>query len=193
MNMNFIDFIRSDVEQLLQSEYPVYFYWDRMKSIDHPYIVYQTEDLELPHKLDENYCRLLDNAIEVYDYSTMNSIYRNFEFKPLLPKLDSVYCNNEKEIDILFYGLMTSRRQSIIRNLNLNVYCLDSLTLDEMKLLIPKSKWVLSIGSASNIHNDLLRVTPALNLGANIMLEHTQEMWYDDYLQQYFNDRIQFI
>lgn len=191
--MNFIDFIRSDVAQLLQSEYPIYFYWDRMKSIDHPYIVYQTEDLELPHKLDENYCRLLDNAIAVYDYSTMNSIYRNFEFKPLLPNLDSVYCDTEKEIDILFYGLMTSRRQSIIHNLNLNVYCLDSLTLDEMKLLIPKSKWVLSIGSASNIHNDLLRVTPALNLGANIMLEHTQETWYDDYLRRYFNDRIQFI
>jgi hypothetical protein len=191
--MNFIDFIRLDIEQLLQSEYPVYFYWDRMKSIDHPYVVYQTEDLELPHKLDTMYCRLLDNAITVYDYSSMNSIYRNFEFKPLLPNLDSIYCNNEKEIDILFYGLMTPRRQSIIQNLNLNVHCVDSLALNEMKLLISKSKWVLSIGSASNIHNDLLRVTPALNLGANIMLEHTQETWYDDYLQQHFKNRIQFI
>lgn len=191
--MNFIDFIRLDIEQLLQSEYPVYFYWDRMKSIDHPYVVYQTEDLELSHKLDVNYCRLLDNAQKVYDYSTMNSIYRNFEFKPLLPNLDSVYSDDIKEIDILFYGLMTPRRESIIHSLNLNVYCVDYLTLDEMKSLIPKSKWVLSIGSASNIHNDLLRVTPALNLGANIILEHTQETWYDDYLQQHFKDRIQFI
>lgn len=191
--MNFIDFIRLDVEQLLQSEYPVYFYWDRIKSINHPYVVYQTEDLELEHKLDADYCRLLDNAIAVYDYSTMNSIHRNFEFKPLLPELDSNYYDSEKEIDILFYGLMTPRRQSIIHSLNLNVYSVDLLTLDEMKILIPKSKWVLSIGSASNIHNDLLRVTPALNLGANIMLEHTQETWYDDYLQKYFKDRIQFI
>ena len=191
--MQFIDFIRLDIENLLQSEYPVYFYWDRMKSINHPYIVYQTEDLDLPNKLDADYCRLLDNAIAVYDYSTMNSTHRNFEFKPLLPNLDSSFHNNKTEIDILFYGLMTPRRQSIIHSLNLNVYAVDSLTLDELKDLIIKSKWVLSIGSESNIHNDLLRVTPALNLGANIILEHTQEIWYDKYLKKHFKNRIKFI
>jgi hypothetical protein len=191
--MQFIDFIRLDIERLLQSEYPVYFYWDRLLHPDHPYIVYQTEDLELTDKLDANYCRLLDNAKTVYDYSTMNSIYRNFEFKPLLPELDSNYYDIEKQIDILFYGLMTPRRQSIIHSLNLNVYSVDSLTLDEMKILIPKSKWILSIGSESNIHNDLLRVTPALNLGANIMLEETHETWYNDFLKEHFSNRIQFI
>lgn len=191
--MQFIDFIRLDIERLLQSEYPVYFYWDRMKSIDHPYIVYQTEDLELPHKLDADYCRLLDNAVMVYDYSILNSSYRNFEFKPLLPSLSSSFHGNETEIDILFYGLMTPRRQSIIQNLNLNVYAVDSLTLDELEILIPKSKWILSIGSASNIHNDLLRVAPALNLGANVMLEETQETWYNDFLKEHFSNRIQFI
>jgi len=191
--MQFIDFIRLDVEQLLQTEYPIYFYWDRMKSIDHPYIVYQTEDLEVPYKLDADYCRLLDNAVMVYDYSILNSSYRNFKFKPLLPNLKSTFHDNETEIDILFYGLMTPRRQSIIQNLNLNVHAADSLTLDELKDLISKSKWVLSIGSTSNIHNDLLRVTPALNLGANIMLEHTQETWYDKYLEKHFKNRIQFI
>lgn len=191
--MYFTEFIRLDIQRLLQSEYPVYFYWDRMNSINHPYVVYQTEDLELPHKLDEDYCRLLDNAVMVYDYSILNSNYRNFEFKPLLPDLNSLFHGNETEIDILFYGLMTSRRQSIIQNLNLNVYAVDSLTLDELKILIPKSKWVLSIGSASNIHNDLLRVAPALNLGANIMLEETQETWYNDFLKEHFSNRIQFI
>ena len=60
--MYFIDFIRSDIEQLLESEYPVYFYWDRSKSIDHPYVVYQTEDLELPEKLDVQYELFLNNA-----------------------------------------------------------------------------------------------------------------------------------
>lgn len=191
--MYFTEFIRLDIQKLLQSEYPIYFYWDRMNSINHPYVVYQTEDLELPHKLDADYCRLLDNAVMVYDYSILNSNYRNFEFKPLLPDLNSLFHGNETEIDILFYGLMTSRRQSIIQNLNLNVYAVNSLTLDELKILIPKSKWVLSIGSASNIHNDLLRVAPALNLGANIMLEETQETWYNDFLKEHFSNRIQFI
>lgn len=191
--MFFTDYIRKDIQQLLQVEYPIYFYWDRQIIPDHPYVVYQTEDLELDHKLDSDYNRLLDNAITVYDYSIMNSSIRNFEFKPLLPNLKSKYCTEKKEIDILFYGLMTPRRQSIIDSLNLNVYFRELLTFDEMKELIPKSNWVLSIGSASNIHNDLLRVTPALNLGGNILLEHTQEIWYDKYLQKNFKKRIQFI
>jgi len=191
--MMFTDFIRRDIKRLLKTKYPIYFYWDRQLIPDHPYVVYQTEDLELNHKLDTEYERLLNNAVKVYDYSMMNSSYKDFEFKPFLPNLKSKYCEEKKEIDILFYGLMTPRRQSIIDDLKLNVCYRQFLTLDEMKELIPKSKWVLSIGSASNIHNDLLRVTPALNLGGNILLEHTQETWYDEYLQKNFKNRIQFI
>ena len=192
--MYFIDFIRSDIEQLLESEYPLYFYWDRSKSIDHPYVVYQTEDLEIPEKLDVQYELFLNNAKHVYDYSEINLTYRNSEFKPLLPKLDlAIPADTEKDIDVLFYGILTPRRQTIIDSLGHSVCYKQNLTLTEMQELIPRSKWVLSIGSYSNLHNDLLRITPALNLGANIMLEETQETWYNDFLKTNFKNRIQFI
>ena len=192
--MYFTEFIRSDIQRLLQSEYPVYFYWDRMNSIDHPYVVYQTEDLEIPNKLEPEYEAFLNNAVNVFDYSEINLIYRNSIFKPLLPDLYSTTESIiEKDIDVLFYGLMTPRRQTIIESLGQSVYYKQNLTLDELKELIPRSKWVLSIGSYSNLHNDLLRVTPALNLGANIMLEETQETWYNDFLKEHFSNRIHFI
>lgn len=190
--MYFTDFIRTEIVDFLQEEYPIYFYWDRHIIPDHPYIVYQTEDLELPDKLNSEYLRLLNNAVKVYDYSELNYQYPS-EFKPYLPKLDSVRSNKPTEIDILFYGLMTPRRQTIINSLGLNVTYIQNLTYEEMKTLIPKSNWVLSVGSASNIHNDLLRVTPILNLGGNVMLETTQETWYDKFLKENFIDRIQFI
>lgn len=192
--MYFIDFIRPYIEQLLQSEYPVYFYWDRMKSINHPYVVYQTEDLELSNKLETEYETFLNNAIQVYDYSEKNLVYRNSIFKPLLPDLNLEHSlTKEKDIEVLFYGLMTPRRQEIINSLEYSVYYKQNLTWDEMKDLISRSKWVLSIGSYSNLHNDLLRITPALNLGANIILENTQESWYNNYLQKHFKHRIQII
>jgi hypothetical protein len=165
-----------------------------MNSIDHPYVVYQTEDLEIPNKLEPEYEEFLNNAVNVFDYSEINLIYRNSIFKPLLPDLYSTTESIiEKDIDVLFYGLMTPRRQTIIESLGQSVYYKQNLTLDELKELIPRSKWVLSIGSYSNLHNDLLRVTPALNLGANIMLEETQETWYNDFLKEHFSNRIHFI
>jgi hypothetical protein len=191
--MYFTDFIQAEIKEFLQEEYPIYFYWDRSMIPDHPYIVYQTEDLELPDKLNTEYLRLLNSATKIYDYSELNQSINNSEFKPFLPNLNSTQSKEEKEIDVLFYGLITSRRQQIIDSLQLNVTYKQNLTYDEMRNLIPKSKWVLSIGSASNIHNDLLRVTPILNLGGNVMLESTQEQWYDDFLKENFIDRIQFI
>jgi hypothetical protein len=191
--MYFTDFIRTEIVDFLQEDYPIYFYWDRHIIPDHPYIVYQTEDLELPDKLNSEYLRLLNDATKIYDYSELNQSINNSEFKPFLPNLNSTQSKEEKEIDVLFYGLITSRRQQIIDSLQLNVIYKQNLTYDEMRNLIPKSKWVLSIGSASNIHNDLLRVTPILNLGGNVMLESTQEQWYDDFLKENFIDRIQFI
>ena len=191
--MHFTEFIRPYINELLNEELPVYFYWDRLMHISHPYVVYQTEDLDVADKLDATYSRLLNNAVKVYDYSLMNLTYNEFEFKPLMPKLDSTYSELDKEIDVLFYGLVTPRRRLIIDQLNMNVCIKENLTLDEMKYLIPRSKWILSIGSSSNIHNDLLRTALALDLGGNIMLESTQETWYDDFLKQNFLTRIQFI
>ena len=191
--MHFTEFIRLQIQQLLGNKYPIYFYWDRHIIPDHEYVVYQTEDLDVSDKLNHDYQRLLDGSVKIYEYSEKNLEFLDSEFKPFLPELNKPVDTNEKEFDVLFYGLVTSRRQQIIDNLNYDVIIKDNLTYDEMQDLIQKSKYVLSIGSYSNVHNDLLRVTPALNLGANILLERTKETWYDEFLIKHFNDRITFI
>jgi len=138
---------------------------------------------------------LLDGAVKVYEYSEYNlKFYPRGIFKPFLPNTTITnIMSYEKEHDVLFYGYMTPRRQQIINNLPYRVSILDNLTYNEMEYLIPRSNWVLSIGSHSNIHNDLLRTTVVLNLGGNIMLEPTQEQWYDEYLKENFSTRICFI
>lgn len=199
--MYFREFIRNQIKDFLETEYPVYFFWDRNQPLQQPYIVYQVEDLEIHKKLDNEYRRLMDNAIKVYEYSEINlQHYGGSEFKPFLPRIDSKYisCDEcDKEIDVLFYGHKSARRQNLIEKIEnemgLNVLYIEKMTLDEMKLNIARSKYVLSIGTYSNLHNDLMRVTPALNLGANILLEETQEVWYNEFLKNNFSDRIKFI
>lgn len=202
--MTWQDNIQVDVKHLLKSEYPVKFYWNRDEFIDYPYVVYQTEDLEhglgsAYEKLAPRYKALLDNAAAIYEYSEANFQFSPYAdrsiFKPLLPNLESSYHSNKTDIDILFYGTMSERRKSIIRKLSekFNVHCIIDLDLKTQKALMMRSKWILSVGVMNNIHNDLIRVAPALNAGCNIMLEQTQEIWYNEYMQKHFADRICYI
>lgn len=197
--MYFTDFISSYITPRLPTTYPVYFYWNRSQPAVKPYVVYQTEDLEIPEKLDSTYRKLLSEAEHVYEYSEPNLKFWKSEFLPILPD-SKVYCTSlessvSKSIDVLFYGMITPRRQSIIETLKVkyDIEYYPNLTFAEMSERISRSNWVLSIGSYNNLHNDLLRVTPALELGANIMLEPTEEKWYDEYLVSNFKSRIKFI
>lgn len=201
--MKFTEFIREDIKKLLgYPELPIYFFWDafqdNFKIPSEPYIIYQVEQLTLGHKRgNHNYNELLSNATKIYDYSKLNFDYlpADAEFKPFLPDLDSKYIDKPKEIDVLFYGYMSSKRSQKIKSLESEylVVCKDELELDEMKDLIAKSKYVLSVGTYTNDYNDSLRITPALNMGANILMEKTSETWYTDYLVTHFPDRVVFI
>lgn len=196
--MTFENFIREDIKKLLgYPDLPIHFYWDRFITPGKPYIVYQVEQLCLNHKLCSEYKRLLSNAKKVYDYSEYNlNCFPNMEFKPFLPNLDSKHNPDiEKTIDVLFYGYLTHRRSDMIRSLEskYSIVHRDRLSLDEMKDLIPKSNYVLSLGSYSDKYNDTLRVTPALNMGANILIEECKEVWFNDFLTKYFSDRVVFI
>lgn len=195
----FHDFIRDEVEDLLSDKVKdtkINFFWDRETNIDFPYVVYNTEQLNLADKNISSYTNFLKNASEVYDYSEKNlENYPSNIFVPYLPNLNSKYNQQTKEIEVLFYGLMTPRRSEIIENLKkqYNIHHINYVCLGEMAELIKKSKWVLSISSYDNTHNDLMRITPALNLGANILLEETEEKWYNDYLKNNFSNRIKIL
>jgi|GEM_PF-4605375 len=197
-NNLFHEYIRDEIRDLLKEKIgntPIKFFWDREQKQEKPYVVYNTEDFDLPEKNISEYNYLLTNAIQVYEYSEKNLHYRPSNiFVPYLPNLDSHYINCYKEIEVLSYGCLLTRRKEIIDSLKkqYEIYHVDNMSLGQMADLIKKSKWVLSVGSSTNIHNDLLRVTPALNLGANILLEQTQEIWYNKYLKKNFSKRIKF-
>lgn len=196
--MYIFDYYKTEIANLLKcDENIVKFWWDRYEQIDYEYIVYQTEVLDLEDKRSSNYLSFLNNAKEVYDYSVTNLKWNPKSiFRPYLPNTTSTVINVNKDIDVLFYGGLSQRRRDIIDKLSkiYNITYVEKFgSIEEHKNMIARSNYVLSIGFADNNHNDLLRITPALNFGANILLEHNTEIWVIDYLNKYFSDRIKFI
>ena len=181
--MFFTDFIRSFIADIIPSDLPTLFYWDRHGPRPEFYNVYQTENLSVSGKLDPKYLSLLDGAQQVFDYSNLNQAFYPSQF---LPFKSENYSPVKKNDTWIFYGLMNRRRSEIIQRLPHRVKCYSELTFDKMKEILPGSN-VISIGSYSNCLNDSLRTTIALNLGANLIVEPTCEIWYDKYLKTFGN------
>lgn len=194
--MYIFEYYKSEVAKLLDcQDNLVKFWWNRHDHIDTDYILYQTEDLLHPHKRDD-YMHFIERASKVYDYSTRNLQYHKGSFRPFLPRIDSKYFEGHKEIDVLFYGGMSNRRLEIIHKISSTYYVTyveKFNSLDDHINAIRKSRYVLSIGFFDNLYNDFWRTTPALDFGANILLENNEEIWSIDFLKKYFNERITFI
>jgi hypothetical protein len=196
--MYFKHFVHDIVRNLIKDgNVNIKFSWDI--DTDENYIVYQLEQLTLSEKLSEQYIKLLTKANKIYDYSSVNLNYypKNLlykvEFLPFLPSLTSKYHNNKCDIDVLFYGFLSPRRIEILKSLDLETKIYNDLSLNNMQTEINNSKYVLSYGTYSNVHNDSFRVSLALNLGANILYEQSQESWYNDFILLNFKDRIKVI
>ena len=158
------------------------------------YIVYQTEDLHHAFKLNGVYKKFLDGANQVYDYSENNlKYYKNAIHLPLkLKKNSSLTENNNNKI--LFYGYLSGRRRSIIKELNdfgIGVDVLGGLFGEDLYNTLKKYRFVLSIGTYDILTNDSFRVFPAIEMGNIVFLEKT-EKWFDDYLIEKCSDRIIF-
>jgi hypothetical protein len=196
--MHFKCFVHDIIRNLIKDDnVNIKFSWDI--DTDENYIVYQLEQLTVSEKLSEQYIKLLTKANKIYDYSSVNLNYypKNLlykvEFLPFLPSLTSKYHNNKCDIDVLFYGFLSPRRIEILKSLDLETKIDNDLSLDNMQREINNSKYVLSYGTYSNVHNDSFRVSLALNLGANILYEQSQESWYNDFILSNFKDRIKVI
>lgn len=181
--MKFIEFISHEIEKLVGA--PVLFFWNRESRPEGPYNVYQTEDLTAAGKFEGQYKKFLDGAEKVYDYSKQNLEIYPGEFLPYLPDTSLKFNYEERLYPVLFYGMRTVRRRPFLNKVRVE----DNLDLDVMKALVPEH-WVLSVGSYSNRCNDLMRITPALNMGGRILMEKSQEDWCNDYLLDNFKDRI---
>lgn len=183
--------IRGRIKQIESVKY----FWDRLEPIPkNSYIVYQTQDLQISGKNSYQYRKFLDDALTVYQYSIPNLQYlNNSKFLPIMvPKEPPLYWEGDKSADVLLYGTLSSRRQKIVNKLKTKGYKvvhIPTTNYTNLVQLIHKSKWVLSVGTYNNIHNDLIRIAFALDHGGNVICEKSQEQWSNQVLKKY-PDRI---
>jgi len=202
------DYLNISVDKL-------YFFWDRHKTPCEDYIVIQTEHFTLPNKLDSDYKKLIQGASQIFDYTEKNiplysdhfndSVCQKVKLLNYNPDLNSVYNTTvEKTIDVLFYGTWSSRREKILNkikekhpdwNVLMSPSSINGFTKNELIENISKTRWVLCVGGydIDDCPSDVLRTTPALNFGGNLLMEEFTDKPYMHYLRSNFAHRIQFL
>jgi len=171
--------------------------------IPHNYIVYQLEQTtgqDQSQWFSTTYLKYLKGAIEVWDYSLVNYQHlkklevSKIKYVPLqyMPCLNEVkhYDWQDKDIDVLFYGSMNDRRQSIIQQLidkGVNVVSKSHLWKDERSQLIARSKLILNIHYYEHSILETARVSYLLSNNCSVVSETGQDplldKWHLPYLK----------
>ncbi len=169
------------------------------------YIIYNLEPIN-SRMNNKKYIDKIKNATQVWEYSQANMerialinknvIYQPFLYSPYMKQLyNTVDVHNaKKDIDVLFYGLMSQRRKRIIEELkqrNINVYCPNypehkPVWGQEKYDLINRSKIVINIHYHENKKdqtNDLLRIMFLLANQVCVIQEETIDKDIDDKLE----------
>lgn len=145
------------------------------------YIAVQLEQSGVPNTnwFTSFYFKLLNGAIEVWDYSVrnVNNLKKHIKV-PLvyvpLRYMKHLTCDErlvtKKDIDILFMGAMNKRRQELLDKLSengLNVYLADNYSLwgEERNNIVKRSKILLNVHYYENAILETARLSYVLSLG----------------------------
>lgn len=126
------------------------------KLINSDYIAVQSEPLHV--KGDNEYYEFLNNAIDVWDYTS--------NFKIGYSKIWETEYQQSKPIDVLFYGSLNERRLSVLNKIkNVTILNGDSSNFGNSLWIdyIMKSKIILSVAFYEPSNNDLFRIAPLLS------------------------------
>ena len=145
------------------------------------YIAVQLEQSGVPNTnwFTPLYFKLLNGAIEVWDYSirNVNNLKKHITvplvYVPLLYMKHLTYeerLTTKKDIDILFMGAMNKRREDLLNKLRengLNVYMADTYNLwnEERDNIVKRSKILLNIHYYESAILETARLSYALSLG----------------------------
>jgi hypothetical protein len=145
------------------------------------YIAVQLEQSGVPNTnwFTPLYFKLLNGAIEVWDYSirNVNNLKKHINvplvYVPLLYMKHLTYeerLTTKKDIDILFMGAMNKRREDLLNKLRehgLNVYVADTYNLwdEERNNIVKRSKILLNIHYYESAILETARLSYALSLG----------------------------
>ena len=129
------------------------------KSIKSPYILVQTELLDKTFARYPEYKVMYDKAQRVLDFS------QNLDFK--YSDVYRIECESSKEIDVLFYGVLSERRKKILDQINCNKLVLHTsppVVGADLWKHINNSKIVLNISCHDNRYEaDWVRLAPLLS------------------------------
>ena len=175
------------------SSYIAYYHSGILQGLD--YVVYNTEILKHKFATTPDYKLFLEGAREVWDYSQRNSEYFPVIYKPFGTYPANMVKEQPKEWDVCFYGLMSPRRDEILKLLRGRGLKVVHVGLDNYNKVknakfgaalkegalddyIAKSKVVLSIHYLDGYHlNDSFRIIPALMKGAVVVAEPAGDGW----------------
>lgn len=155
-------------------------------------IAYQLEPLVPGHwwnteKIVEN-IRLAD---EIWDYDLQNiQILKNYginaKFRPILysKKLETVKNIQEPDIDLLFFGTLTTRRSHIINYIQLNssfrVATLCNFEGQDLEYYIARSKIILNIHANDHHRQEQTRISHMLNNNKCVISEKSNINYFND-------------
>lgn len=146
------------------------------KSIKGDYIVVQTEPPERTFNRYPDYKIMCDNALKVLDYS------KNFEIR--YSNNYRVEYENSKEIDVLFYGVLSPRRKELLDKIDVPnkviLHTSPPVVGADLWKLINNSKIVLLVNTHDSSQEfDWIRLTPLLSNKVFVIMEKNADEKYD--------------
>ena len=146
------------------------------KSIKGDYIVVQTEPPERTFNRYPDYKIMCDNALKVLDYS------KNFEIR--YSNNYRVEYENSKEIDVLFYGVLSPRRKELLDKIDVPnkviLHTSPPVVGADLWKLINNSKIVLLVNTHDSSQEfDWIRLTPLLSNKVIVIMEKNADEKYD--------------
>lgn len=128
------------------------------------YIAVQTEPLHI--KGHKSYINFLNNAVEIWDYTKTFQIGYSDLFRL---EMEAV-----KDIDILFYGKVNSKRREIISEIP-KVTIIEGVYSPDIFKYIMRSKIILSLTFHDKSNADWTRIAPLLSNNAFIIAEECHD------------------
>jgi hypothetical protein len=137
------------------------------------YICYQTEQIGT-HWFNERYYKRLKECLGVWEYNEINlpcyqHLNKNISIvRPGIAPQPKIY----KDINLLFYGALSERRESAVRKLDGCMIVKNKLG-QRMQDLLARSKVVVNIHYYDNSPLELFRINESLSHHCHVVSEHS--------------------
>ena len=161
---------------------------NRIEKLPKNYIVYNFEQLVTVREWSKSFFKKCSKAKLILDYSLENiKIFKNNSLEAIhfpygwTPFHEYTGSVNKKDIDIIFLGSKSDRRDRILNSYGRSIYYRDSIFGEQYDEIVNRSKVSL------NIHNyegmsilEVTRIVPLVSRGVLVVSERSDDKYYDE-------------